>query len=188
MSALAMQTALQRLFIRDGLTPKSFVAGLVDDPGAPVILSGLASTGDQDGEHCRFASRAFGDVSLARVPLLYDHDPDQVAGTVDDLHYDSDGRLVATVTAGHPLARRCSAFSIGARIRSYVIHDNGPGKFFAEITKAELTDLSLVPRPVNPQARVLSRRPPCPQAMFWELTRQRVACLQKLVNIIGATL
>ncbi|BBB99003.1 hypothetical protein [Bradyrhizobium elkanii] len=184
MSGAIMQRELQRLFIRDGLMPKSFAAEIVDDSGEPVILEGIASTGDRDLEHCRFAPYAFGRTP-ARPPLLYDHDPEQIAGMVDDLRYEAQGRLLATVTAHHPTARRCSAFSVGAKIREYTIQDNGSGDFEAVITRAELTDLSLVPRPVNPACRVLSRRQLSPPAMFWHLMHQRVAVLQRVVALMG---
>jgi hypothetical protein len=90
------------------------------------------------------------------------------------------------VTANHPVARRCSAFSVGAKVREYVIHDNGYRNFEALITRAELTDLSLVQRPVNPHARVLSRRKLSEPAIFWHLMQQRVAVLQKMITIMGA--
>lgn len=180
MSALILHRQLQKLFIRDGLGPPHLAeAPLADDIGNPTIIDGIASTGDRDLEHCRFAPRAFGDLSSVRIPLLYDHE--QPAGTIDRLSYDASGRLLADVTATHATARRCVAFSVGARVREYTIIDNGRGDFEAFITHAELTDLSLVRFPVNPQCKVLSRRLLCPQAMFYELMRQRLVIVSKML-------
>lgn len=179
MSAKVLHSNLQRLFIRDGLgRPQLWEAPLAADIGNPTIIDGIASTGDRDAEHCRFAPFAFG-YRLDLPPLLYDHE--EPAGTVDRLSYDKSGNLLATVTASHRIARRCTAYSVGARIRKYSIIDNGHGDFEALITHAELTDISLVQRPVNPQAKVLSRRPLCGAAMFYELQYRRLVVVSKML-------
>ena len=103
-----------------------------------MVLSGLASTFDVDNERVRFLPRAFGPLPKS-LPLLFEHDPDQVAGTVDELSYDQTGNLCVTVTATHQLARRCNAFSVGAKVRDYVVSDEGPS-FFATVREAVLTD------------------------------------------------
>ena len=46
------------------------------------------------------------------LPLLYNHDAKEPAGSIDALYYDAKGQLMVRATVTHPRARRCQAFSI----------------------------------------------------------------------------
>ena len=184
MCAAKLHADLQRLFNKYGLGPPRLrEAQLVDDISDSVKLEGLASTVDRDLEFCRFVKHAFGpEDQLGQPPLLYDHEV--VAGHVDSLSYDGLGQLVASVTASHPIARRCSAFSVGARVLEYQVIDRGNGDFEALITNAKLTDISLVKLPVNPRAVVLHRRKPAPHDEFYSLMRRRVDIASRMLAYI----
>ena len=80
------------------------------------------------------------------------------------------------------MARRCGAWSVGARIHDFIIHD-GAG-FYAEVRKATLTDISLVVAPVNPAALVTSRRPLAPTAEFYGLMERKIECIIKTTALI----
>jgi hypothetical protein len=123
--------------------------------------------------------------NLDLPPLLFDHLAEQpAAGSVDWLSYDDKGQLLVRATVSHPTAKRCQHFSVGAKVREYKIHDNGKGDFFAEITRAELTDISLTPTPVNPKAIVIRRSRPSPPAQFYSLMVKRVERLIQLANFM----
>ena len=149
------------------------------------MLEGFASTTDVvDSERIRIAPLAFGASLPKDLPLLYNHDAKEPAGSIDELYYDAKGQLMVRATVTHPRARRCQAFSIGAKVRDYALRDADGQNFYAEVLKAELTDVSLVERPVNPNARVLQRSRPTPTYFFYDLMRQRVELCQRLVSIM----
>jgi hypothetical protein len=77
------------------------------------------------------------------------------------LKYDIDGNLCVVATVVHEVAKRCGGFSIGARVRKFVIRNAARADCHAEVLSAELVEVSLVIAPLNARARVLSRqRPP----------------------------
>ncbi|MGX1104516.1 HK97 family phage prohead protease [Bradyrhizobium elkanii] len=177
--ALRMQIQLQRLFEREGFQPQPVEVGLAEDIAEEVIIEGLASTRERDFEHCVFKPFCFGFLTYThRVPLLYRHDPSEVAGTINDLGYDEWGQLTVKATVTHPKARRATRLSVGAKILEYSITDNGGRDFFATITRAEVTDVSLVVSPCNPHALVTLRRP----LDETELLIKKLVSLQSLIR------
>ena len=55
--------------------------------------------------------------------LLYKHQYGQPAGEIASLTYDDKGNLRVVAHVVHELAKRCNAFSVGARINAYEIRD-----------------------------------------------------------------
>ena len=160
--ALQMQLDLGSLMKARGLNfcPKSLP--LVNGDDRTITVFGLASTVGVDLSFQKFRGWAFDNLcttlrGFPKPPLLFKHDPSQVAGTIESLGYDDRGnlRIVAEVT--HEQARRCPAFSVAARIIDYEIIDNGGDDFYALIKRAELTEISMTDCPANPQALVQSR-------------------------------
>ena len=183
MSGLVMQAALEQRFIRYGIQPQVRAVPLSPPTDHVMVLGGLAPTGDIDHERVRFLPFAFGPLPLpSHLPLLYDHDPDQEAGCLDSLQYTATGNLEVVATVTHKMARRCGAWSVGARIHDFIIHD-GAG-FYAEVRKATLTDISLVVAPGNPAALVTSRRPLAPTAEFYGLMERKIECIIKTTALI----
>jgi Caudovirus prohead serine protease len=122
----------------------------------PMVLSGFASTTDVDLTRMRFAPRAF-PLAGEPVPLLWKHNPHEIAGTVDSLSYDAHGNLKVVATVDHPLVRRAGAFSVGARVLDYEIRDAGTPDFHALVTRAEITEISCTDIPANLAAPVQCR-------------------------------
>ena len=118
------------------------------------------------------------------MPLLWKHDPDQVAGKIEDIDYDSEGNLLVRAEVDHPLARRAGAFSIAARVNDYEMRDTDGENFYAIINNAELTEISLTDTPSNPEALVMDRHRVSPQVQYLELMTARVAKLIKLTEFI----
>jgi hypothetical protein len=118
---------------------------------------GFASTGDVDFDRCRFASFVFGLLRKSKIRLLYAHDPNQVAGEIEELSYDAHGRLMIEARVDHLEARRCNGFSVGGRVRAYELRDVDNKGFHAVITDCGLSEISLVERLANRFAVVQSR-------------------------------
>ena len=84
------------------------------------------------------------------------------------------------------MAARCQALSYAASVEDYTLHDDGRATFYARITKATLTEISLTENPSNPNALVTRRGPPPPGVALYNLMQAKVACLQKMVPILCA--
>ena len=54
----------------------------------------------------------------------------------------------------HPAALRAPAFSVAIKVVDYEIRDADSPDFFALITRAELTELSITDRPANANALI----------------------------------
>ena len=130
------------------------------------------------------ANLAFGLLRLSRVKLLYKHE-DVVAGTIEHLGYDAYGRLKIRCRVKLERARRCGGFSVGARIKSYEIVNADKPSFFARITDAELSEISLVDCPANPPALVCSRTP-VPPLQFFDAALRYVDAIKMLVTLLPA--
>ena len=109
---------------------------------------------DRGGDVVR--RRAFAS-SLARgaaVPLLWQHDPGRVIGTVEALGEDARGlRVVARVcprVGALVAARRVTGLSFGYRVR------RAAGSNPRALIDVELIEVSLVTRPMQPLARVIA--------------------------------
>ena len=149
----------------------------------PLQIEGLASTvGNVDAERVLFTAFAFGNPLPQHIPLTYEHDLDQLAGTVDELKYDLHGNLEVRATVTHQRAKLCGGFSIGVRALAFEIRNADRADFYAEISSAELTELALTDFPVNPRALVKSRSRVPPHSEYFLLMQQRVRALQKRVR------
>jgi hypothetical protein len=158
MTALAMRWQLRQLQHRHRLQPQPCIIALTAPTDRPMILNGYASTTDIDLDRCRFRGWAFTWLPWAKPPpLLFKHK--EPAGTVDALDYDQRGNLKIRATVTHPVARRCGAFSVGAKVIDYEIREADGPNFHAVITRAEVTEVSLTDVPSNPNALVLNRHP-----------------------------
>ena len=115
-------------------------------------------------------------------PLLYRHDPKQVAGRIDEMSHDSDGNLRIRATVTHEQAKRCPAFSVAAKVTAYELRDEDSPNFYAVITAAEITEVSLTPTPANPNALVLNRYP---QFASVALHDHAIAGFRKGMEILG---
>ena len=94
------------------------------------------------------------------------------------------GILLIRAEVHHPLARRCGAFSVAAKVNEYEMCDvEGPG-FFAVIKSATLTEISLTDTPSNPEAKVMERYRTSPQVELLDLMTRRVTKLIQLTDLI----
>ena len=157
-------------------------------PHAPAPSAGQAG---QAAPHARILSLCPAITQYPKTtytfPLLHEHDAAKVAGTVDDLGYDASGNLLIKCTATLPAARRCNAFSVGATVREFRIVNESNANFYAEVLKAELTDVSLTARPVNPRALVKTRERPSPNYEFCSLLQRKVGLLSQVAELIVTT-
>lgn len=71
-------------------------------------------------------------VSARRTPLLFRHNENEVAGTIEELKWTPDGALFVRALVEHPEARRCNAFSVSGRILKYRLHNTSSKDFHAE--------------------------------------------------------
>ena len=187
MSGLRLQKELRQLAERYGYEPRPSRVALAPSTDGPLTLSGIASTPDIDAERVSFAPFCFG-IPSPLPPLLYDHDEDQIAGSVDQLRYDANGRLIVRATVTHPAAKRCGAFSVAAHIDEYEIKDADSFSFHAVVSRARLGDISLVETPINPHALVQRRWAALPSTPalsdFYSLMIRRVALLGDLTRMM----
>ena len=182
--ALRMRTELAALMRRHNVVQVPHSIALAPPSACPMVLRGLASTGDLDFDRCRFAPHAFGLVRKSKTRLLYQHDPNQVAGEVLNLSYDPHGNLLIEARADHPVARRCNGFSVGGRIRAYRLVDTDKPTFYGIIEDCELAEVSLVEDPSNRFALVKSRYPADARSKFLGDLQEWAAALQKFVTLL----
>ena len=168
-------------------TPTRIAIPLAAPTDHPMVLEGYAATTDIDHQRMKLRAYAFGfplRKQYRNVPLLFRHDPEQVAGTIDEIDYDQRGNLRIKATVTHPLAKRCGAFSVGARILDYEMRDEtGPG-FHALVNHAELCEVSVTHSPANPFALVQHRYRASVQVEFYNDAIKLVTCMQKFVGLL----
>jgi len=188
--AFAMRLALARLAVRHGVAmPTTATLSLAPpaDDDEPLLIEGIAvSANTVDYTRQMFAPRAFVlPMIKSRMPqLLYRHDPNVSPGAIDDLRYDLDGniRLCAHVTDA--LAKRAPALSVAATVNAFELKDVDTPNFYALITNASITEISLTPSPAN-AAALITRRYKEPAALkFYDLMSARVKVLIKHVEIV----
>ena len=126
--------------------------------------------------------RCFGTLPTS-LPLLIEHDATRPAGTATP-YYDAQGNLRVRTSPLSGDARRYGAFSIGARIIQYTIHDADRRSFFAEVTAAALIEISLTQHPHLTSALVVNRMRPAARAEFFDLMRKRVDALTQITALI----
>ncbi len=186
-NALEMTLQLRRLQQRHNIPSDIYVAPQAAAVPHPMVLEGYASTCDIDLTRTKFRPYAFGYPLLFCQPmprLLYRHDESQPAGRIDSLQYDHKGNLLIRATVTHEPAKRCNAFSIGARVHAYTMHDVDSPSFYALVTSAELTKISLTDQPANMAALVTRRYRASPTVQLYSLLGEKVSRLAKLTNII----
>jgi hypothetical protein len=184
-----MTKALSELMLRHDVTLAAPDAVPLSEPSAPMILEGLASTGDVDIERVQFAPFAF-DPLPSSVPLHFDHRLDQ-PGRIEHLAHNDRGERMISAYVDHPLAVRCGAWSVNGDVLEFTLHDTGSAAFFARVQKIKLREISLVPRPVNPGAKVPRRERPSPMSAYiatslqrHDLLIQHAKCIEKLGELL----
>jgi len=121
------------------------------------ILTGIASTPSLDAQRHSVLPGAF---DLKRTPtLLWRHDAKACpCGTITRLSYRDDGCLVIRALIDDDwIADRAAGFSVAFGVVEYEIKNKGRADFYSAISKANLTEISLVRNPVNPECVVLTR-------------------------------
>jgi phage head maturation protease len=185
-TALAMRLKLRHLMQKHRVHNEPCKIPLTAPTEYPMHLEGYCTTDSVDGDRCAFRKYAFG-YPLRRqyrdVPLLYKHDPNQVAGKIDDLEYDF-GNLCVWATVTHPEAKRCGAFSIAATVIDYEIVNGDTPDFFALIKSAELNEISLTDNPSNPHALVMDRYRVSPAVQTLDLLTEKMKRLQHMTVLI----
>jgi hypothetical protein len=182
---LELRFALARLARQHRVAFTPCILPLNDPAPGGMVLEGYASASDVDRERMQFRAYAFGYPLLFRrglPPLYHRHDETRPVGHVDPLEYDDQGQLRVRATVTHELARRCGAFSIGAKILAYEIRDAARPSFHAVITSATVEEVSLTDRPANLNALVQRRYPVSAAAEIYGLLGARVQCLARLVE------
>jgi hypothetical protein len=183
---LSMRVALARRAAHHGLAYTPVTLPLLPEADAPMVMEGIAAAMTTDLERVRFLPQCFGLLGLSRPPpLLYRHS--ELAGTIDELSYDPDGRLMIRATVSHELARRCPCFSAAAIVHHWQMVAGDTPEFVAEVTSATVVEVSLTPAPANSDCRVLSRYPVPAPVQFYSLVGQKVDALTKMVGLIKAT-
>lgn len=109
---------------------------------------------DRGGDVVRRGAFAASLAAGAKVPLLWQHDPARVIGSVEMLGEDARGlRVVARVeprVGALVAARALTGLSFGYRVRKAV------GSHPRELLDVELVEVSLVKRPMQPLAQVIA--------------------------------
>jgi phage head maturation protease len=183
-----MSLKLQVLMQRHRVHNQPCKIPLVDPVEHDMMIEGYCSTCDIDLVRCKFRPYAFG-YPLRReyrnVPLLYKHDPNQVAGTICDLEYeDGTGSLCVWCTVTHPMAKRCGAFSIAATVNEYEIVNGDTPDFAAIISSATLSEISLTDTPSNPHALVMDRYRVSAAVQVLDLLTEKMKRLQQIAALI----
>jgi HK97 family phage prohead protease len=112
---------------------------------------------DRGGDVVR--AGAFGEIAAAGVPLLWQHGPGSVIGTVESAREDARGlRVIARVSRASAAGREAAAalaagavdgLSFGYRVRE------ARGARPRELLALELVEVSVVTHPMQPLARVV---------------------------------
>jgi len=147
-----------------------------------LILEGIASAPEIDVDRVRFAPFCFGKSLPASLPLLIEHS--RPAGTAT-VHYDQQGILRVRTSPLSGDNARFPAFSIGARnIQFSIVDADYRSSFHANVTSAELTEISATQYPHLPAARVLKRTPPAASDAFHDLMLRKVDALSRLTALM----
>jgi Caudovirus prohead serine protease len=148
------------------------------------VVEGIASTAGPDLSRIRCAPFCFGLLDHRRVGLLYRHDPTQIAGRLESLRYDADGRLIVRATVEHEAARRCNALSVGFQLLDGAIIDPDSADFHALVRSAELGEVSLVEKPSNPACIVTHKMRVPAEREFYSLLQRRIECVIGMARIL----
>jgi uncharacterized protein len=95
---------------------------------------------------------AFAGANLARVPLLWQHDPRRAIGVIEHLSEDARGlRMIARLDSA--VVRPGQGLSFGYRVRA------AKNRTYRELEELELIEVSLVKEPMQPLAVVHAVEP-----------------------------
>ena len=143
--------------LRTLLTSDSAQANPAPEEEGGVRFAGYAAVFDRvdrGGDVVRPGAFAASLAGGATVPLLWQHDPGRVIGTVETLGEDARGlRVVARVeprVGALVAARAVTGLSFGYRVR------RAAGINPRALIDVELVEVSLVKRPMQPLARVIA--------------------------------
>lgn len=183
--ALDMRLELKREADKFGYVPDSITIPLSKEfPNAPTIVHGFASTTDLDLERVQMRRYAFGLMPDINIPLLYKHREVEPAGSIRQLMY-KDGALWIEALVTHPVAKRCGAFSISAKVDDYTMMNRNRRDFYAVINRASLREISLTETPANPFALVTHRYPAPHHDAFYVAAQKHVLACQRLVALLN---
>jgi hypothetical protein len=183
-SALELRFQLRQLQRKHQLVPVPHTVPPTALVPHAMILEGVAATIDLDLDRMQLVPFAFGPALPRAVPLLLKHDPTIVAGTVQELTYDSRGNLRVRARVEHPDARRLGAFSVGLRIVECELRNADSEHFHGVLKRVELTEISLTDNPSNPKALVEQRIPASISDYYALMQRVQLVgkCLQLAVQ------
>ena len=175
-----------------------------DDAGT---ISGYFSTYDRipDSYGDVVAPGAFTDTIKAReesghpFPLCWNHDLDQIIGSVDKIEDTEKGPFMTATFFDTPLAQEKRAIVKSGVVYqfsfAYSVQDEGPitlddGTKANELRKLDLFEVSIVPIPANPRAEVAEIKSEEPETKSGRRTsakdadtlRQAIAMLQSLLD------
>ena len=161
--AIQMRAELDALRRRHGVPPPMpvtvpSVAPTMDD----VVVSGYAATRAMPLDRIMLRGWCFPILPWQEddppIPLLYKHDPNQIAGLIRNLSYDNAGQLRIRCDVTHSFAKTCGGFSISAKILAYELRQvDDPANFHAFVTSGELAEVSLTDVPADLTALVTAR-------------------------------
>ena len=184
-----MRLQLAKLSARHNVTPPApVILSLTEPVDQPLYLEGIAAhAGSIDTSRQKFRPYAIALPSMLgreMPPLLYRHDPKQIAGEIVELNHGKDGSLRIRALVSHALARRAPAFSVAVKVEAYQLKDVDTPNFHSVITACEISEVSLTVSPANSHALVTQRYPVPAAARYYDLMRDRVNCLIKYTEAL----
>jgi hypothetical protein len=184
-NALAMRLKLKQLAVRHGVAPQSTKLPLFDPSEFPMIMEGYCSTAEHvDADRTKFRPFCFGYLPFVfrngYPPLHLKHDCSREVGKIDQLSYDDFGSLCCWTTVTDPMAKRMPAFSIAATVNAFELVNEDTPDFFALITSASISEVSLTDIPANRFAKVMDRYRQNPHTKTFELLIEKIKVLQKM--------
>ena len=180
--AFKMRIELAQLMRRHQVAPKPFtpIAPLINVEADSVSVEGLAAPASVDRERMMFGAHCW--LPFRReIPLLFRHQPDRPAGTIQEIRSTDQGLFVRALISDDE-AKRCPYFSVAATVHGYMLRNvDDPQRFFGLIGCASLDEISVTPDPVHPDALI---RPTSAAVVFYDTAIRCVSVMQKMVQRI----
>ena len=152
-----------------------------------IRVKGYASTADIDLDRHRFRPGCFGTLDAAKIRLLLKHDPQIIAGTVDEISVDWLGRVLVTCSVDHPVAQRMPGFSVGVSVEKFTIHNADSAGVYGEIEACVLEEVSLTEVPGNRAALVTERWVASPLELSNEALLAKIKAFQATLVALHAS-